>query len=191
MQLSLRNVNSLIHFKHGSWKKKKKKRNKKHELLVIQIDYVFSLCEGGKKLDNCRLNKIIDGKSVSPQRGAEGCACQSNPEHEVHVTTSTRSNSLHTYAPFKRMCVCRKRQRRAWWDNMCSLLFQGSWSGPLIAMATTALQSGSHVLCFITNSTMTQYLSGFGAERGLCWETPPRPGDHESALKTKTSRETF
>lgn len=53
---------------------------------------------------------------------------------------------------------------------MCLLLFQGRLSRPLIAMATMALQSGSHVLCFITNRTMTQYLSGFGAKKGVCAE---------------------
>lgn len=41
--------------------------------------------------------------------------------------------------------------------------------GSLIAMATMALQSGSHVLCFITNSAMTQCLSGFAA-KGVCSE---------------------
>ncbi len=41
--------------------------------------------------------------------------------------------------------------------------------GSLISMATLALRSGSHVSCFITNSAMTQCLSGFGA-KGVCSE---------------------
>lgn len=102
----------------GRKKKKKKKRNKKHELLVIQIDYVFSLCEGGKKLDNCRLNKIIE---VLVHRGGRRDAL-------VNQTPSMRSTLQHrpgttvyTHTRHLSVCACAGSSRDVRDEIICAL----------------------------------------------------------------------
>lgn len=87
-----------------------------------------------------------------------------NIQQKLQTYFST-SMHLHTNT------MCREQQQQYVYAcvmryYLWSLLSQMS---SVIAMATMALQSGSHVLSFIPNSAMTQCLSGFSAKK-VCSE---------------------